>query len=180
MEAEMSYGISDAPLMNTDKAHISQAMPLIMGLDAVTLQQRQGEAGLSLDVVAAAHGVLVNCFPAQQSALDSQYSASLAGITTDSGAKNDGVAVGEAAAQAVIAARMGDGLEANVPYTPRVGARRVDSDASRLCPSRDSMVRTDAAVYNEGSRRFSAGLAALAFQRDLCKRLQSDALLWRT
>jgi hypothetical protein len=43
----MSYGIPDAPLMNSDKAHISQAMPLIMALEAVTLQQRQ-EAGLSL------------------------------------------------------------------------------------------------------------------------------------
>ena len=49
----MGYGVSDAPLMNTDKPHISQAMPLMMTLDAVTLQQRQGEEGLSLDVVSA-------------------------------------------------------------------------------------------------------------------------------
>ena len=98
-------------------------------VNAITGQYRpfyyrtQGPQGASIDaaVVAAAHRVLVNYFPAQQSALDSQYSASLAGITADSGAKNDGVAVGEAAAQALIAARMGDGLEANVPYTPGSG-----------------------------------------------------------
>ncbi len=72
-------------------------------------------------MVAAAHRVLVNYFPAQQSALDSQYTASLAGITADTSPKNEGVAVGEAAAMAVISARTGDGLEANVTYTPGSG-----------------------------------------------------------
>jgi hypothetical protein len=79
------------------------------------------DASIDAAVAAAAYRVLVNYFPAQKNALDSQYSASLAGITADSGAKNDGVAVGEAAAQAVITARLGDGLEANITYTPGSG-----------------------------------------------------------
>jgi hypothetical protein len=70
--------------------------------------------------IAAAHRVLVNYFPSQQTALDSQFAASLAGIA-DGGDKSAGIAVGEAAAVAIISARMGDGLEANVPYTPGSG-----------------------------------------------------------
>lgn len=98
-------------------------------VNAITGQYRTfyyrsaGPADASIDaaVAAAAHRVLVNYFPSQQSALDAQFSASLAGITADLGAKNDGVAVGEAAALAVITARTGDGLEANVTYTPGSG-----------------------------------------------------------
>jgi hypothetical protein len=70
--------------------------------------------------VAAAHRVLVNYFPTQQASLDSQYATSLAGIA-DGGDQTAGVAVGEAAAMALIAARLGDGLEANVPYVPGSG-----------------------------------------------------------
>jgi len=98
-------------------------------VNAITGQYRPiyyrtgGPSAASIDaaVVAAAHRVLVNYFPTQQTSLDTQYSASLAGITAGSGTKSDGVAVGEAAAMAVISARMGDGLEANVPYTPGSG-----------------------------------------------------------
>jgi hypothetical protein len=70
--------------------------------------------------VAAAHRVLVNYFPSQQTALDSQYTTSLAGVA-DGGDKTAGAAVGEAAAIAVINARLGDGLEANISYTPGSG-----------------------------------------------------------
>jgi len=70
--------------------------------------------------VAAAHRVLVNYFPSQQTALDSQFTTSLAGVA-DGGDKTAGVAVGEAAAMAVIGARLGDGLEANISYTPGSG-----------------------------------------------------------
>jgi hypothetical protein len=71
--------------------------------------------------VAAAHRILVNYFPSQQTALDSQFTTSLAGVA-DGGDQTAGVAVGEAAAMAVIAARLGDGLEANISYTPGSGA----------------------------------------------------------
>jgi hypothetical protein len=70
--------------------------------------------------VAAAHRVLVNYFPSQQTALDSQYTTSLAGVA-DGGDYTAGVAVGEAAALAIINARLGDGLEANISYTPGSG-----------------------------------------------------------
>ena len=57
---------------------------------------------------AAAHRVLVHIFPAQQVVLDAQYAVSLAAIP-DGSAKTRGMAVGEAAAAAMIAARMDDG-----------------------------------------------------------------------
>ena len=57
---------------------------------------------------AAAHRVLLNIVPAQQTVLDAQYAASLAAIPDGSG-KTRGVAVGEAAAAAMIAARTDDG-----------------------------------------------------------------------
>lgn len=71
--------------------------------------------------LAAAHRVLVNYFPDQQAALDTNYALSLAAISADPVAKSDGLSIGEAAAAAIIAARSGDGLEANVPYTPGSG-----------------------------------------------------------
>jgi hypothetical protein len=57
---------------------------------------------------AAAHRVLVNLVPAQQPALDAAYAASLAAIQPGR-AKDGGVAVGEAAAAAMLAARANDG-----------------------------------------------------------------------
>ena len=83
----------------------------------------QAPEGASKDAaaVAAAHRILVQYFPAQQSTLDSQFTTSLAGIA-DTGANiAAGVAIGEAAAQAVFNARANDGLLANVSYTPPVG-----------------------------------------------------------
>lgn len=71
--------------------------------------------------VAAAHRALVHYFPDQEVNLDAQFTNSLNAITADPRAKAEGVAVGEAAAAAVIAARADDGLEADVPYTPGSG-----------------------------------------------------------
>jgi PAP2 superfamily len=56
----------------------------------------------------AAYRVLLNIVPGQQPVLDAQYAASLAGIPAGV-AKARGIAVGEAAAAAMIAARMSDG-----------------------------------------------------------------------
>ena len=56
----------------------------------------------------AAYKVLVSLVPAQQPALEALYQASLAGIPEWS-AKWDGIAIGEAAAAAMIAARTNDG-----------------------------------------------------------------------
>ena len=71
--------------------------------------------------VAAAHRVLVAYFPAQQSALDTQYTASIAAISDSPANISAGVALGEASAQTLITARANDGLLANVPYTPPTG-----------------------------------------------------------
>ena len=71
--------------------------------------------------VAAAHRILVRYFPAQQPALDAKFSYALEKIRADSDAKTAGTAAGEAAADALIAARANDGLEANVAYTPGTG-----------------------------------------------------------
>ncbi len=56
----------------------------------------------------AAYRVLVNIVPAQQPTLAAQYEASLTGVA-DGSSKTRGVAVGEAAAAAMIAARTEDG-----------------------------------------------------------------------
>ncbi len=79
------------------------------------------DASIQAAAVAAAHRVLVNYFPAQQAALDAQYATSMAAITADASSISAGVIVGEAAAMEVIRARTGDGLEANITYTPGSG-----------------------------------------------------------
>jgi hypothetical protein len=56
----------------------------------------------------AAYRVLLNIVPEQQSELDEQYAASLASIP-DGSSKTRGIAVGDAAAAAMIAARTDDG-----------------------------------------------------------------------
>lgn len=83
-------------------------------------------AGANKDAaaVAAAHRILVNYFPSQQfgpSGLDAQFTASIAAISDTPTNISAGIAVGEASAQALIAARLNDGLLANVSYTPPVG-----------------------------------------------------------
>ena len=68
--------------------------------------------------VAAAHRVLVKYFPAQQPALDAKFNDALVKIKAASSAKTAGTAVGEAAADRLIASRANDGLEVNLSYTP--------------------------------------------------------------
>jgi hypothetical protein len=65
----------------------------------------------------AAYRVLVNIVPAQEAGLKAQYEASLAGIP-DGMQKTRGIAVGEAAAAAMIAARTGDGRFGPFRNTP--------------------------------------------------------------
>lgn len=82
------------------------------------------EASPDAAAVAAAHAVLGNYFPSDASALDDAYAASLASIPNGS-AKQQGIAVGEAAAAALIALRTGDGsapAEFYSPTSPAPGA----------------------------------------------------------
>jgi hypothetical protein len=67
--------------------------------------------------VAAAHRVLVTYFPAASATLDSARAASLAAIP-DSARKANGIAVGEAAAAAMIALRANDGSSPPAFHVP--------------------------------------------------------------
>jgi hypothetical protein len=71
--------------------------------------------------VAAAYTVLGNYFPGNASALNAAYAASLASIP-DGSAKQQGIAVGEAAAAALIALRTGDGSTPPEFYSPTSSA----------------------------------------------------------
>jgi len=75
----------------------------------------------------AAHDVLVNYFPAQVTALDSNLTVSLS-LIPDGPAKDNGRAVGAAAAADIIALRASDGSTPNVSYpgpaVPGVGQWR--------------------------------------------------------
>src|SRR6266849_5625803 len=79
------------------------------------------DASVEAAGAAAAHRILVNYFPAQQNDLDARFAATLANRAAGQDSKDKGVAVGDAAAAALIAARTGDGLEAGVSYTPGTG-----------------------------------------------------------
>jgi hypothetical protein len=79
-------------------------------------------------VAAAAYGVLVGLFPAQETSLRTQYDTSLAAIT-DGPAKAGGVAVGEAAAAEMLAARANDGR-----FGPFTVVEGTDPGEWRLAP----------------------------------------------
>ncbi len=91
------------------------------GHEGYLLTSRLATPSDSKDAAAAtaAYRVLLNIVPAQQGALDTLYTASLATVA-DGPAKRRGIAVGEAAAAAMIAARTDDG---------RFGAFRFDVGA---------------------------------------------------
>ena len=74
-------------------------------------------AGASIDaaIISAAYNTLISYFPGQYDALTMQYMAALA-VIPNGQAKDDGVMVGKASADSIIAMRAGDGLGANVPY----------------------------------------------------------------
>ena len=103
---------------------VYDAVSAITGQYRTFYYQGSGPQGASSEAAAAAaaHRILVNYFPAQQSDLDSKFNTTLSNISAEGRAKDSGVAVGEAAAAALISARGGDGLEANVIYTPGTGA----------------------------------------------------------
>lgn len=73
------------------------------------------EASLDAAVISAAYSTLVFYFPDQSASLTMQYTAALSAIP-DGQAKDDGVKVGNAAANSIIAMRANDGRGANVPY----------------------------------------------------------------
>jgi hypothetical protein len=97
---------------------------------------RRPDASVDAAVAAAAHDVLVHYFPAQQAALDADYTASLAAIS-DGAAKSDGIEVGQDAAAGIIALRQGDGLEVDIGFVmppPAPGVWQLPPDQTPLTP----------------------------------------------
>src|SRR5215470_16928 len=97
---------------------VFEAVNAITGDDDPYLGTVTAPPGASAEAAAAAaaHGVLTNYFPASAT-LDAALVTSLAAIP-DGQAKDDGVAVGEAAATAMIADRTNDGSTPPQLYTP--------------------------------------------------------------
>ena len=79
--------------------------------------------GASMDaaVAAATRTALLKLVPAQQAAIDADYQAALRSLP-DGSAKSDGIAVGEQAAAAVVAACANDGAVAPNTYRPHTTA----------------------------------------------------------
>src|SRR5260370_19209458 len=81
----------------------------------------KASSGASIDAAAAraAHDTLVALFPHQAGRFDAALADSLKGIPP--GRARQGIAVGQAVAAALLAARADDGSDADVPYTPCTG-----------------------------------------------------------
>ncbi|MGH9841378.1 MAG: vanadium-dependent haloperoxidase [Blastocatellia bacterium] len=71
-------------------------------------------------VAAAAYGVLIAELPNQKTAIDAVLASALVAIP-DGKAKSDGLAIGQAAAAAILARRAGDGSSVVPSYTPGTG-----------------------------------------------------------
>jgi hypothetical protein len=81
--------------------------------------------------VAAAHAVLVALYPSRKDKLDEDYDSSLAAIP-DGPAKDEGIAVGEAVADAILELRSGDGSADTLPYTVSPGPGIYQPDPTAL------------------------------------------------
>ena len=112
--------------------------PYLLDLDEVAAQPWASQDAAA---ATAAHDVLVALAPAQQGALDAQYTATLAGIP-DGPIENEGIRVGRAAAQAMLDARVGDGFMA--PFTFDIGL-----DPGDWRPATPTALDPDAWVSNE-------------------------------
>jgi hypothetical protein len=124
-----------APALNSNLASRIDAIEAIAVYDAVNSIKQFGtpyhyyapNSGSAQAAAAqAAHDVLVNYFPAQQTNLDAALATSLAGITD--GPIGNGQIVGSAAAADIIGLRASDGSSPNVSYpgpvNPGVGQWR--------------------------------------------------------
>jgi hypothetical protein len=114
----------DTPPFPATRAMAAVQVAVFEAVDAITrrYQPYLGTVAGPVDAseeaaaVVAAHDVLLWLFPARQSFLDGKRDESLAAIA-DGGAKQHGVAVGRAAATAIIAERANDGAQAPMFYT---------------------------------------------------------------
>jgi hypothetical protein len=123
MEATVMAATPD-PFLQARSAAITQlavfkAVNSIVGDYQPYLGNLPAPPGASAEAAAvvAAHRALLDLHPDQAANLDTQRIASLAAVA-DGPAKAAGIAVGEAAALAMLAARANDGSNTDTPYTP--------------------------------------------------------------
>jgi hypothetical protein len=119
-----------------------------------TARPLEAPAGASVEAaIAAAHrSALVRLLPSQQAAIDSAYRTALNTIA-DGTAKDAGVAVGERAAQEVLARRADDGAEAPEAYRPQTTAGRYVPTvipAAPQWPQRKPWLMSSAAQFRPG------------------------------
>ena len=98
-------------------------------------------ASVDAAVAAAAYGVLSHYFPDQQGALDAQYQASLPAVPADA-ATVAGLALGARAADAVLAARAGDGFTRTVTYMPAPGPGAWQATPPAFLPAQTPQLAT--------------------------------------
>ena len=101
------------------QASVYEAVNAITQRYAVQDTKLQAAPGASVEaaVAAANRAALTQLVPSQQSAIDHIYQAALA-VIADGESKAGGIAVGEKAAQAILALRAGDGAAAGESYRP--------------------------------------------------------------
>ncbi|MBA2306478.1 MAG: vanadium-dependent haloperoxidase [Acidobacteria bacterium] len=140
--ATMRAVINQPPFPGARSAAITQlavfeAVNAIVGdYESYLGQSIPAPAGASAEaaVAAAAHKALITLFPAQSSTLNAALAASLATIE-DGPAESDGVAVGVAAAVAVLALRTNDGAAVPESYLPPASAGPGDWLLTGNCPA---------------------------------------------
>jgi hypothetical protein len=120
------------------QAAVYDAVVGILGGYQPYLTSLEPAPGASVDaaVATAAHGVLAHYLPDQLADLDTAYAASL-GAIEDGDAKTAGITVGQATADALIAARTGDGYaEASdfVMPEPGPGVWQIPADQKPITP----------------------------------------------
>jgi hypothetical protein len=103
--------------------------------------------------IAAAHRTsMMRLLPAQQAAIDSAYQSALSRIA-DGPAKEDGIAVGEKAALAVIALRSEDGASEPAAYRPHTAAGKyvpTTMPSVPQWPQRKPWIMTSASQFRPG------------------------------
>ncbi|HTO04820.1 MAG TPA: vanadium-dependent haloperoxidase [Opitutus sp.] len=116
--------LASNPFLQTRSAAITQlavfeAVNSITGEFEPYLEKLPAPSGASAEAaaVAAAHRALVTLYPNRAATLDALRATSLASIPAGP-SRDNGMAVGVAAADAILAVRADDGSSAVVPYTP--------------------------------------------------------------
>jgi hypothetical protein len=125
--AEIASRIPSTPIavrtMAIVQVSVFEAANAITGRYPTSRVKVTAVPGASVDaaVTAATRTALLKLMPAQQAAIDADYQAALRSLP-DGGAKSDGIAVGEQAAAAVVAACASDGAVAPNTYRPNTTA----------------------------------------------------------